>query len=180
MRTVQAVKRSVDLLLSAIQFRGNQENFMKQTAKALRSMALGSAVLSIVGCVSAPVSPATIEAELMEADMAYEAFNLEYGYEAASKKFVDFDKGFMLEAGEGFLTGEAAIMAERQLDTVPSPVHWKPIGAIGSASGDMGVTWGSFSVDGDPETTGNYVTVWRKVDGVWKIVTDTAVDDPAE
>ena len=72
MRTVQALKRSVDLLLAAIQFRGNQENFMKQTAKALRSMALGSAVLSIVGCVSAPVSPATIEAELMEADMAYD------------------------------------------------------------------------------------------------------------
>ena len=42
----------------------------------------------------------------------------------------------------------------------------------------MGITWGSFVVDGDPDTTGDYVTVWRKVNGEWKIVTDTAVDDP--
>ncbi len=114
----------------------------------------------------------------MAVDRAYEAYNLAHGYEAASLKFVDFEKGFMIEAGEGFLTGQAAIMAERQLDMVPSPVHWQPEGAMGAASGDLGITWGSFVVDGDPDTTGDYVTVWRKVNGEWKIVTDTAVDDP--
>lgn len=153
---------------------------MMKTTSMFRAIAIVGVAVSVAGCISAPVPADTIEAELLAADKAYDAYNLEYGYKAASEKFVDFEKGFMLEAGEGFLTGEAAIMAERQLDTAPSPVHWAPIGAMGASSGDLGVTWGSFSIDGDPETTGNYVTVWRKVDGVWKIVTDTAVDDPSE
>jgi hypothetical protein len=153
---------------------------MNKIVNTGRAVAIGTLVAMSAGCVSAPVSPDQVEAELLAADRAYEAYNLENGYEAASRKFVDFDKGFMIEAGDGFLVGEDAIMAERQLDTVPSPVHWQPIGAMGATSGDLGITWGSFSVDGDPETTGNYVTVWRKIDGEWKIVTDTAVDDPEE
>tara|TARA_B100000949_G_scaffold127368_1_gene112441 strand:- start:164 stop:550 length:387 start_codon:yes stop_codon:yes gene_type:complete len=120
-----------------------------------------------------------VTSELMEADKAYEAFNIEFGYKAASLEFIDFEDAFMIEAGEGFLTGKADIMAERQLDTVPSPVHWTPIGAKVSDSGDFGITWGTFLVDYETDTTGNYVTVWHKVDGDWKIVTDVAVDDPA-
>ncbi|KCZ62846.1 hypothetical protein L53_09735 [Hyphomonas sp. L-53-1-40] len=157
---------------------------MKQTVNTVCGIAMLGIAFSVAGCASLPASEAQatvsqIEAELLAVDRAYEAYNLAHGYEAASLKFVDFEKGFMIEAGEGFLTGQTAIMAERQLDTVPSPVHWEPEGAMGAASGDLGITWGSFVVDGDPNTTGDYVTVWRKVNGAWKIVTDTAVDDPA-
>jgi hypothetical protein len=157
---------------------------MNQTVNTVCGIAMFGLAFSVAGCASLPASEAQatvpqIEAELLAVDRAYEAYNLAHGYEAASLKFVDFEKGFMIEAGEGFLTGQTAIMAERQLDTVPSPVHWEPEGAMGAASGDLGITWGSFVVDGDPDTTGDYVTVWRKVNGAWKIVTDTAVDDPA-
>lgn len=124
------------------------------------------------------LSDEQVNMELMAADRAYASHNLEYSYKMASSEFIDFDTAFMIEAGEGFLVGESDIMSERQLDAVPSPVHWAPIGAMGASSGDLGITWGAFSVDGDPETTGNYVTVWRKVNGEWKIVTDVAVDDP--
>ena len=156
---------------------------MNQTVNTVCGGCMFGLAIGTTGCTSLPTSDVhatapQIEAELMAVDRAYEAYNLAHGYEAASLKFVDFEKGFMIEAGEGFLTGQAAIMAERQLDMVPSPVHWQPEGAMGAASGDLGITWGSFVVDGDPDTTGDYVTVWRKVNGEWKIVTDTAVDDP--
>ena len=128
---------------------------MNQTVNTVCGVAMFGLAIGTTGCTSLPTSDVhatapQIEAELMAVDRAY----------------------------EGFLTGQAAIMAERQLDMVPSPVHWQPEGAMGAASGDLGITWGSFVVDGDPDTTGDYVTVWRKVNGEWKIVTDTAVDDP--
>lgn len=156
---------------------------MIQIVRTMRTVAILGVAAGAVACASLE-APAvaefseTVEAKLMAADRAYEAYNLQYGYEAASLKFVDFEQGFMIEAGQGFLKGQAAIMAERQLDEVPSPVHWQPVGAMGAASGDMGITWGSFVVDGKPDTTGNYVTVWRYINGSWKIVTDVAVDDP--
>lgn len=126
----------------------------------------------------AAVSEKSIEAELISADRAYDAFNLKHSYEMASLEFIDFETAFMMEAGQGFLRGKTAIMAERQIDDVPSSVHWQPIGSMGASSADLGITWGTFSVDGDPGVSGSYVTVWRKVDGEWKIVTDTVVDDP--
>lgn len=155
---------------------------MYKIVKTLRATVLLSLPVVAVACVSAanPVpasSTANVESELMAADRAYESYNQKYSYESASEEFIDFDKGFMMESGRGFLRGKTDIMAERKIDTVPSPVHWQPIGSMGAQSADMGVTWGTFSVDGDPLATGSYVTVWRKVAGEWKIVTDTVVDD---
>ena len=138
--------------------------------------------MAVVACssTSSALAQASVESELMDADRAYAAYNVEHGYKAASSKFIDFEKGFMIEAGRGFLEGETDIMSERQLDVTPSPVHWEPIGAMAGDSADLGMTWGTFIVEGTPETTGNYVTVWRKVEDEWKIVTDVAVDDPME
>ena len=102
---------------------------MNQTVNTVCGVAMFGLAIGTTGCTSLPTSDVhatapQIEAELMAVDRAYEAYNLAHGYEAASLKFVDFEKGFMIDAGEGFLTGQAAIMAERQLDMVPSPVHW--------------------------------------------------------
>ena len=152
---------------------------MNPIVTMMRATAVLSFTIGLTACASLPIPAEQVEEELLAADRAYEAYNLAHGYKAASLEYVDFEQGFMIEAGDGFLTGQKAIMAERQLDAVPSPVHWQPVGAMGASSADLGITWGSFVVDGDPDTTGDYVTVWRKVDGAWKIVTDTAVDDPA-
>ncbi len=151
---------------------------MIKFAKSCRYLACTAILAGLAGCASVTnQSPASIEQSLIAADKAYDAHNLQNGYKSASEAFIDFETAFMIEAGEGFLTDEASIMAERQLDTAPSPVHWGPIGAMAAASGDLGITWGTFSID-NSTTAGNYVTVWRKVNGEWKIVTDVAVDDP--
>jgi hypothetical protein len=151
--------------------------------RTLQYALISACILPVAACATTEpqvMDQAAIQSELMAADQAYEAYNLEYGYKAASLEFIDFENAFMIEAGDGFLTGKTDIMAERQLDTVPSPVHWTPIGAKASETGDFGITWGTFLVDYETDTTGNYVTVWKKVNGAWKIVTDVAVDDPVE
>lgn len=154
---------------------------MASNFRPVHRILMSALLVPVAACVT-PAAPtideATIVSELLAADQAYERYNLEFGYEAASLEFIDFSEAFMIEAGEGFLTGKTDIMAERQLDTVPSPVHWSPIGAKASEAGDFGITWGTFLVEYETELTGNYVTVWKKVDGAWKIVTDVAVDDP--
>lgn len=141
-------------------------------------IAMVTLAISTSGCASNSISSKpTFEEELMSADKAYEAHNLKFGFKDASTKFIDFKTGFMLNAEKGFLNGETQILEDRNLTTVPSPVHWQALGAMAASSGDLGITWGNFSVDGNPETNGNYVTVWKKISDEWKIVTDIAVDD---
>lgn len=65
---------------------------MNKIVNTGRAVAIGTLVAMSAGCVSAPVSPDQVEAELLAADRAYEAYNLENGYEAASRKFVDLTR----------------------------------------------------------------------------------------
>lgn len=132
----------------------------------------------VAACATAPNAPSiSAENELLQVDAAYDAYNRQNGFAAASEAFIDFESGFLIDGERGFLVGREAIMNDRQLDTVPSPVFWSPDGAMAAASGDFGITWGRFGVEGDPPTAGSYLTVWRQRDGEWKIVTDVAVDD---
>jgi len=142
-----------------------------------------AALLVVFAFVAACTQPQTRSREavadaLMQADRAYEAYNLEHGFNAATAKYMDFDQGFLIEPGQGLVRGREAILAERDLNEIPSPVRWTPQGAMGAQSDDLGLTWGEFAVDGGAR--GAYLTVWhRDGDGEWKIVTDVAVDDPA-
>lgn len=138
--------------------------------------------LSLVmgGCAHDPAQmKSSAENALIQIDQAYNDYNREFGFKQASEAFFDFKSAFIIEAGEGILTGEEAIMSKRNFDQAPSPVYWNPIGAMSSKSADLGITWGTFGTDGAPDEKGSYLTVWRKIDGEWKIVTDLAVNDPS-
>ncbi|HEX2568526.1 MAG TPA: DUF4440 domain-containing protein [Polyangia bacterium] len=65
-------------------------------------------------------------------------------------------------------------------------LSWSPEEAMAAASGDLGFTWGRWTLhgknkDGSPrEVHGKYVTIWKKqADGTWKFVLDTGQPDPA-
>ena len=69
----------------------------------------------------------------------------------------------------------------------PRPLRWTPVGAEGSASGDMGYTYGTWERDGKTATgetmrlAGKYVTVWtRAKGGSWRMQADMtrSVDPP--
>ena len=57
---------------------------------------------------------------------------------------------------------------------------WSPDRVVVAASGDLAVEYGSYTAMGSGpdavvEEQGNYATVYRKVDGAWKILSDSSV-----
>lgn len=136
--------------------------------------------LVTVGCALDPTpTHSSADDALIRIDQDYNDYNREFGFKQATEAYFDFGSAFIIEAGEGILTGEETILSKRNFDQAPSPVYWNPTGSMSSKSADLGITWGSFGIDGAPDEKGSYLTVWRKVDGEWKIVTDLAVNDPS-
>ena len=80
------------------------------------------------------------------------------------------------------VVGQAAIQASMDEDFAANPSrvpNWGADRVLVASSGDMAVEFGSYNntgggADGNVDDWGHYVTVLRKVDGEWKIDTDTA------
>jgi ketosteroid isomerase-like protein len=91
--------------------------------------------------------------------------------------------GELYSENEESIVGPAAIEAfqtrnfERDPDAVP---------AFGSdrievaSSGDLAVEFGSWGPEGADSDFGKYVTVYRKVEGVWRVVGDMALSSKPE
>jgi uncharacterized protein (TIGR02246 family) len=85
--------------------------------------------------------------------------------------------------------GKEAIRQYFKLDKQMNPkavTDWKTERVEVASSGDLAVEYGSFTVknsgpDGNGSDQGNFVTVYRKIDGKWKIISDIgASTKPAE
>ncbi len=88
--------------------------------------------------------------------------------------------------------GRAAIQAELDRSDAENPDRvndWSADRVLVAASGEMAVEFGSWTstgggADGSVDDYGKYVTVLRKVDGEWKIDTDTSIslkpEEPAD
>ena len=61
----------------------------------------------------------------------------------------------------------------------PGGVSWEPTEGFLAASGDLGCTRGILHHDGEEKTTSNYVRMWKKVAGVWKLTLDLELELPA-
>lgn len=80
------------------------------------------------------------------------------------------------------LVGLPAIQANREKEWAEVPMgalEWTTTGVVVAASGDLAVERGSWTEteadDGEVET-GEYVTVWSKVDGQWKVLIDAGTE----
>src|SRR5690348_5507087 len=63
------------------------------------------------------------------------------------------------------------------LATTKGPITWKPTGGDVSRAGDLGYTHGTYEVKDDTKTViekGSYVRIWKKRNGMWRIVMDVA------
>lgn len=60
-------------------------------------------------------------------------------------------------------------------------IDWTPLASEGAASGDLGWSWGTWTVlgaDGSVAARGKYVTLWRKGDDrVWRVAGDIGAPD---
>lgn len=140
-----------------------------------RVLTLLIAVL-LAGC--AHLVPTATRESVMQADRDFAERARAVGLRAA---FVDYaaPDATMFRAGVGPIRGRAAI-GESFARAEGTTLAWAPEAAEVAASGDLAYTWGWFTFT-DPagkQTTGNYVSIWRRIDGRWLYVVDLGVPAP--
>jgi len=138
-------------------------------------------VLGLVAVVAGPIAARAAPLDdVLNADRSFAQAALRDGARAAFVAYAARD-AIMFRAGVGPVQGHPAIAASfRESDgAVPD---WAPEGGEIAASGELAYTWGYFrwtAGDGTGrQSTGNYVSIWRKVDGQWKWVVDVGVQAP--
>jgi len=118
--------------------------------------------------------------DVLNADRAFAAEAARSGARVAFVAFAAPD-AMMFRDGVGPIKGQAAIGAAFRESGGATP-EWAPEGGEIAASGDLAYTWGYFrwtAGDGSgKQTTGNYVSIWRKIDGQWKWIVDLGVLAP--
>lgn len=124
--------------------------------------------------------------ELLKMEAVFEQATLERGLDGFMSFFAE--DGSILLPNIGPVTGRAAIRKTKEAGFARSgfSLRWKPEYADIAASGDMGYTYGPYTLsfigeDGKKVTrTGRYFTIWKKQkDGSWKVMLDNGVqDDP--
>ena len=96
------------------------------------------------------------------------------------------DDATIFPAGGGIVTGLDAIRAHyRATGFTPEGLSWQPRGAEAAESGDLGYTFGTWTLtraaDKAVVSEGTYVTVWRREgDGGWKVVADMGSGGPPQ
>lgn len=101
--------------------------------------------------------------------------------------FVSFlaPDGTVSLAGAPAMKGPAAVRAafEPMMKAPGFDIAWQATRADVSASGDLGYTAGNYTLktntpSGIPVTEkGKFQTTWKKIDGAWKVIEDTATSD---
>ena len=112
--------------------------------------------------------------EIMKADKAFSNMSKSRGMKKAFLEFMD-DNGILLRPGHMPIIGADAIDFLSQANDTSYTLIWRPFAAEVSSSGDLGFTYGVYSLM-LPDTTlaGTYVSIWKKqIDGKWKFILDT-------
>lgn len=123
-----------------------------------------------------PADPLADKMKMMEADRAFSQLSEEKGMKNAFLEYID-SNGVLLRPNQMPLMGADAIdFLIRQNDS-SFTLKWEPRNGIVARSGELGYTYGVYSLhSNDKDTTyyGNYVSIWKKqLDGSWKFVLDS-------
>ena len=100
--------------------------------------------------------------------------------DAAGEAAILADDGVIYPGHSNPLVGPAAWQAYLEKDLADNPkasISWTTDTIIFAKSGEMAVQTGKYEVTGlgpkgSGSDTGNFVTVWKKVNGVWKVAYD--------
>ena len=151
----------------------------------MRLLLVAAAAVAFAAPHALAKSPAEATADAVRAaDAAFAAHAQVVPTAQAFREYMDEKDGLQFGGGEP-ARGSAAIYAAMGGDKPQkSRLEWTPVAAWGAASGDLGVTtgtWRATALDSSrPAITGRYVTVWRKdAKGEWKGLIDIGnPDDP--
>jgi uncharacterized protein (TIGR02246 family) len=137
--------------------------------------------IGLVGCTQQQATPqvdlAAEEQAIRDASAKWESAYQAKDWAGAAANFAS--DGVLILANREPLVGPAAIQASTEADWAAMPdasITWTIDNVIVAASGDLAYETGSytFSNEGEQET-GKYITVWRKLNGEWKVIADMGV-----
>ena len=150
---------------------------------------LAFAALACTSVESPPVEPAV---DLAAEEQAIRALSmrwleLEQARNAAGIAALFAEDGMLVRGEEQPVEGIGAIEASLAEDHAEDPTAvttWSTDRVEVAAAGDLAVEHGTWSAtglgaDGSGTDQGKYVTVYRKVNGTWKVVTDVSVSTQA-
>ena len=110
---------------------------------------------------------------LLDTDRSFSKLSEQKGTKFALIQFID-NKGILLMPASTPIIGGQAINYISQLYDSTFTMTWEPKGGDVAKSGDLGFTYGLYSVKPIEKDTiyyGTYVSIWkRQADGKWKFV----------
>jgi ketosteroid isomerase-like protein len=110
---------------------------------------------------------------LLDTDRSFSKLSEQRGTKFALIQFID-NKGILLKPSSTPIIGGQAINYISQLYDSTFTMTWEPKGGDVAKSGDLGFTYGLYSVKPIEKDTiyyGTYVSIWkRQADGKWKFV----------
>jgi len=147
------------------------------------------AAVAIAGCAAPP--PPAPEVDVAAEAQAIRDLSAVWLEAARQRDGATIDEMFAADATTIFdgevLEGLPAIRAGRELEWAEEPqgeLDWTTSSVIVAASGDLAVERGSWTEreieeEGEEVENGEYVTIWTKIDGQWKVLIDagTEIDD---
>ncbi len=120
--------------------------------------------------------PVDYKTEMMAADRAFSRLSEEMGMKHALMQYID-NKGVLLRPNNVPIVGGQAIDYISQGNDTSYTMTWEPNGGSVAISGELGYTYGLYSLKPKNQDTvyyGTYVSIWkRQPDGKWKFVLET-------
>jgi len=118
---------------------------------------------------------------MQQADVDFSNVSKEKGMRKAFLEYLE-DDGVLLRPNHYPILGADAIEFISSVNDSSFSLTWRPSGADVAQSGDMGYTYGVYTLkSADTTLHGTYVTVWHKnKEGKWKFVLDTGNEGVGE
>ena len=119
---------------------------------------------------------------LVKRDLEFSDSALALGFAKAFLKYAGTDVRLFREKSAPFVGKQSAAAA---LEARKEKLTWQTTGEDVSLSGDLGYTRGLYEARSDDSEKkfierGNYLRIWKKQNGVWRVVLDVANPLPAE
>lgn len=145
----------------------------------MRMVTLAGICCLVAACRSKPAATLTeeqhqsLKVEMMQADRAFSALSEQKGLRTAFMEYID-SNGVLLRPGTIPLAAGDAMDFITQSNDTGFIMTWEPRDAGLASSGDLGYTYGVYSLRPSQTDTviyGSYVSIWKKQSGgKWKFV----------
>lgn len=138
-----------------------------------------AACLFFSGCNYSAKRQERLKEELIEVDREFSELSSKIGSHGAFLNYLD-DSCVLLRPNRNPIIGRQAIQSIYNNSDTSYVLTWEPLAADVARSGDLGYTYGIFTIKMDSPTgekvekQGTYASVWKKdKTGNWKFVLDT-------